>query len=45
MKDFKEKILFGYWGVRGRGQIARYLLEYTGLRYDERKYTNPAEWF
>ena len=25
-----QKLTLGYWGIRGRGQVARLLLAYTG---------------
>ena len=38
-------IVFGYWGIRGRGQLARYILEYTEQEYTEKRYSNPQDWF
>jgi len=26
-----ESIVLGYWGIRGRGQVARHILSYTGI--------------
>lgn len=30
----EEKIKLGYWGIRGRGQVLRLLLTYTGLEWE-----------
>ncbi len=35
----------GYWKFRGRGQVIRHLLAYTGLEYEEKSYGQPNEWF
>ena len=35
----------GYWPVRGLAQPIRYFLEYLGLEYNEKRYTDRAEWF
>ena len=35
----------GYWNIRGRGQVIRYLLAYTGLDWEEKTYDQPGEWF
>ena len=39
------KVTFGYWGFKGRAQIARYLLAYTGANFQEKFYTKPEDWF
>lgn len=39
------KMKFGYWGVRGVGQICRLLLAYTGTKWEDVKYTAPESWF
>ena len=39
------QIVFGYWGTRGRGQVARLLLDYTGANWTDKKYTSPDQWF
>jgi glutathione S-transferase len=36
---------FGYWNLRGRGALPRLVLEYTGTKYDEKRYNKPEEWF
>ena len=38
------KVQFGYWGIRGLGQVPRLLLEYTETPYDEKRYSNPDDW-
>lgn len=34
-----SKIHLYYWGVPGKGQPIRFLLEYLGLPYEETRYT------
>lgn len=41
----KNKLLLGYWNIRGLGQLSRYLLEYTGMNYEEKRYNRVDEWF
>ena len=36
-----EKIKLGYWNLRGRGQILRLLLSYTGLPWEDIVYDRP----
>jgi hypothetical protein len=36
-----EKIKLGYWNLRGRGQVLRLLLSYTGLPWEDVVYTGP----
>ena len=33
------KPIFGYWGIRGKGQQVRHLLAYCGVDYDTTTYT------
>jgi glutathione S-transferase len=40
-----SSVTFGYWHLRGRGAIPRLVLEYTGTKYDEKRYVKPEEWF
>lgn len=35
----------GYWGIRGKGQIPRLLLAYTGTKFHAKNYTAPEQWF
>lgn len=30
-----NKYILGYWGIRGRGQVLRLLLAYTGLDWKD----------
>ena len=38
-------IRLGYWKFRGRGQVIRHLLAYTGLSWEEKTYDQPGDWF
>lgn len=40
-----QKIKYGYWGVRGAGQVGRLLLAYTGATWENVKYTTREDWF
>ncbi|KAL4464134.1 hypothetical protein ABPG74_006071 [Tetrahymena malaccensis] len=41
-----EKIILGYWNTPGKAQPSRYLLELSGNKYEEVRYSYPAaEWF
>ena len=39
-----EPIVLGYWGIRGRGQVLRLLLAYTGAQWTEKKYFSQDDW-
>lgn len=39
------KYVLGYWGIRGRGQVLRLLLAYSGLEWEDRVYSGPEKWF
>lgn len=39
------KYKLGYWGIRGRGQVLRLLLAYTGLDWEETTYKDASQWF
>lgn len=39
------KFKLGYWGIRGRGQVLRLLLAYTGLDWEETTYKDASQWF
>ena len=39
------KIQFGYWGIRGKAQVIRLLLTYTGLDWEDTIYSDHAKWF
>jgi hypothetical protein len=34
----ENKITFGYWGIRGLGQVSRLLLAYGGLDWTDHQY-------
>jgi len=36
---------FAYWPIRGIGQPIRFLLEYVGEKYEEKRYQEMEEWF
>ena len=40
-----DKVVHGYWGIRGAGQTSRLLLAYTGAVWEDVKYTAPEQWF
>lgn len=40
-----NNIKLGYWGTRGRAQVARLLLAYTGAQWEDVVYSDPAQWF
>ena len=39
------KVKLGYWGIRGRGQVPRLLLAYTGADWEETTYADAGQWF
>jgi glutathione S-transferase len=39
------KIKLGYWNLRGRGQVLRLLLAYTGQDWEEVTYKDASQWF
>ena len=36
----QDKVVLGYWCVRGRGQVARLLLAYTKANWEDVQYTS-----
>ena len=40
-----DAVVFGYWGVRGRGQPLRHLLAYSGLKWEEKIYRGFESYF
>ena len=40
-----SKIKFGYWYVRGAGQVCRLVLAYSGLQWENIKYMTKEAWF
>lgn len=45
MQEDKSKIRLGYWAIRGRGQVPRLLLSYSGLDWEEEVYQDASKWF
>lgn len=41
----QSKLTLGYWGIRGRAQVCRFLLEYTKTPYTQKIYSDHTEWF
>lgn len=39
-----SKVSLGYWRIRGRGQVPRLLLAYTGAIWEDVQYTTPEQW-
>ena len=39
-----QKPLFGYWAARGLGNSQRLILAATGQEFEEKRYTDGAEW-
>ena len=40
-----NKVIHGYWAVRGAAQVSRLLLAYCGATWEDVKYDNPDQWF
>lgn len=40
-----NKVSLGYWRMRGRGQVPRLLLVYTGATWEDIQYSAPEQWF
>mgnify|MGYP001332628412 CR=1 FL=1 len=40
-----DKVVLGYWGIRGLAQVSRLLLAYTGAVWEDVKYTQREQWF
>jgi hypothetical protein len=40
-----NKLVLAYWPMRGLAQPLRFLLEYLGLPYEDKKYNSHEEWF
>jgi len=40
-----KDVIVGYWGIRGLGQVARLLLAYNGVDFENHQYTSPDLWF
>jgi len=39
-----SEVTLGYWAVRGLAEPIRLLMEYTGLKYNQKKYTTGDDW-
>lgn len=37
--------ILGYWDVRGRADHIRLLLVHNGHEFEDKRLSNPAEWF
>nr|ABL09303.1 allergen Aca s 8 [Acarus siro] len=40
-----SKPTLGYWDIRGLGAPIRYLLTYAGIDFEDKRYSDPNEWF
>jgi len=40
-----NKVVLGYWAIRGLAERIRLFLEYTGTAYSEVRYDNRDKWF
>ena len=40
-----DPIVLGYWPIRGRCQVARNILAYCGLPFEEKIYDKREEYF
>jgi hypothetical protein len=40
-----SKVTLGYWRVRGRAQVPRLLLAYTGTQFEDVQYKESQQWF
>ena len=40
-----SKITLGYWKSRGRAQIPRLLLAYTGIAFEDVQYKEAQQWY
>jgi len=45
MESKSNKLILGYWKVRGLGGILKSLLHYCDIPYEEKIYTSNEEWF
>lgn len=43
--EAQHKAKFGYWGVRGAGQVIRFLLGYTKTPFEDVLYSAREKWF
>lgn len=40
-----QQVVLGYWSIRGLAQPLRFLLNYLGIGFKEKSYTEEAEWY
>jgi glutathione S-transferase len=40
-----DKVIVGYWGIRGNAGPIRSLLAYCGISFKNKLYSDPEEWF
>jgi glutathione S-transferase len=40
----ENKVVLGYWPVTGLGQAIRYLLSILHIKFEDKLYTDPAQW-
>jgi len=43
MSDSKTKPVVAYWDIRGLGQALRYALEYAGVEYEDKRYSETND--
>ena len=39
-----DKVVIGYWGIRGRAQVLRHIASYCGLNFEDKIYTSPEQY-
>jgi len=44
MQTTTTEVTLGYWAIRGLAEPSRLLLEYTGVAYNQKKYTAYEDW-
>ncbi|KAM7539223.1 hypothetical protein Aperf_G00000053274 [Anoplocephala perfoliata] len=37
--------ILGYWDIRGHAEVCRLLLRYCGVKFEDKRYVNPSDWF
>ena len=40
-KAMNDQVVLGYWHSRGRGEVARQILAYSGVTWNNVTYTQP----
>ena len=41
----EHQVQLGYWGIRGLAQTPRHLLAFSGVKFEDKLYTNADDWF